>query len=144
MGDNRKIGVVNKKYDNRNNKDSNSIWSSKMKIWILKDKNDVNVYDTFIKEIKDYAKVLHKEGVTTSQIRKIYSSLKASRTTIEMKKLRPKLAYIYGKNKKSKYLTEFIEIIDYGIENLKEDDDEGIDNIKEYIETVVAYREFHA
>ncbi|OAA84800.1 type III-A CRISPR-associated protein Csm2 [Clostridium ljungdahlii] len=106
-------------------------------------------YDNYIDECKKYAKYLRNEKLTTSQIRKIYSDIMNAETAIELKKLRPRLAYIIGKNEnnRAKYaIRSLINILDKGIEMLNVNDNdnkEEIKSLKEFMETIVAYRKYY-
>ncbi|KHD34258.1 hypothetical protein NL50_17690 [Clostridium acetobutylicum] len=100
-------------------------------------------YDVYIDECKKYAKYLKSEKVTTSQIRKIYSDIMNAETAMDLKRLRPRLAYIYGKNEKNYAIKSLINILDEGIKNLEvNDNEEEKKSLKEFIETIVAYRKY--
>ncbi|MBE6052108.1 MAG: type III-A CRISPR-associated protein Csm2 [Clostridium sp.] len=131
-----------KKIDLKNN-DIRKI-ESYFKNIILKIPNDPEEYDEYIKEIKNYAEHLRDKGVTTSQIRKVYSQVMNSNNVMELKKLRPKLAYIVGKNEKNGALRNFIDVLDTGINKLNNNEPENkeLNNFKEFLETIVAYRKY--
>lgn len=100
-------------------------------------------YDEYIAKAKEYARFLKENNLTTSQIRKVYSDIMRANSTIELKKLRPKLAYIYGRNIRNKAIKSFMDILDKGIEDLKpENNEEEVKSIKEFAETIVAYRKY--
>lgn len=103
---------------------------------------DADKYDEFIEQVKEYVNLL-KRGLTTSQIRKVYSELMHSNEIIEVKKLRPKLAYIIGRSQSNSYndaVKSLLELLDYGIKSLQSE--EEIESIKEFMETIVAYRKY--
>lgn len=100
-------------------------------------------YDTYINECKKYAEYLKKEKLTTSQIRKIYSDIMNAETAMDLKRLRPRLAYIIGKNEKNYAIKSLIDILDNGIEKLNiNNEEEEIKSLKEFMETIVAYRKY--
>lgn len=100
-------------------------------------------YDVYIKECKGYAEYLRKEKLTTSQIRKIYSDIMNAETAMDLKRLRPRLAYIIGKNEKNYAIKSLIDILDNGIEKLNiNNEEEEIKSLKEFMETIVAYRKY--
>ncbi|SMC29416.1 Protein of unknown function [Clostridium acidisoli DSM 12555] len=101
-------------------------------------------YDVYIDECKKYAQYLKREKVTTSQIRKIYSDIMNAETAMDLKRLRPRLAYIAGKNGKNYGIISLINILDEGIKNLEvSDNEEEKKSLKEFIETIVAYRKYY-
>lgn len=100
-------------------------------------------YDTYINECKKYAQYLKDEKLTTSQIRKIYSDIMNAETAMDLKRLRPRLAYIIGKNEKNYAIKSLIDILDNGIEKLNiNNEEEEIKSLKEFMETIVAYRKY--
>lgn len=110
---------------------------------ILKVSKLRNEYDTFIEQSKKYAKFLSENKMTTSQIRKVYSDILNAKDAMDLKRLRPKLAYIYGRNS-GKGIRSFITVLDKGIENLDpQGKEEEIKSLKEFAETIVAYRKFY-
>ena len=136
--------------DNYNRKINTENKNSKYKKYEIYFKNnilkinslDADEYDKFIKQVKEYVNLLSR-GLTTSKIRKVYSELMHSNEIIEVKKLRPKLAYIIGRSKidrDSDAVKSLLELLDFGIESLKTK--EEIESIKEFMETIVAYRKY--
>ncbi|WP_461614696.1 type III-A CRISPR-associated protein Csm2 [Clostridium sp. Marseille-QA1073] len=101
-------------------------------------------YDQFILNAKKYAEFLKDNKMSTSQIRKIYSEIMSADTVMELKRLRPKLAYVHGKNIKNIAITSLLAIIDEGLEKLSlENKDMEKESIKEFMETIVAYRKYY-
>ncbi|URZ02307.1 type III-A CRISPR-associated protein Csm2 [Clostridium felsineum] len=110
-----------------------------LKITSLKDE-----YDDYIDKCKEYAEYLKKGRLTTSQIRKIYSDIMNAETAMDLKRLRPRLAYITGKNEKNYAIRSLISILDEGIKNLEVNgNEEEKKSLKEFIETIVAYRKYY-
>lgn len=104
---------------------------------------DADEYDNYISMMKEYTQYLFKQNVTTSQIRKVYGEVMNSKSKMDLNKVRPKLAYIIGKNRGAKCergITSLLEILDVGICNLKNED--NINDFKEFMETIVAYRKY--
>lgn len=156
MGDFRSYGQ-NKRYDNTsnrknsrveekcaNNGDKISSIENYFKLNILKIALLNEEYDEFISKVKEYALFLKNEKMSTSQIRKIYSDIMSTETAMELKRLRPRLAYVYGRNSKNNAITSLLTIIDYGLEKLSlEDKEKEKESIKEFMETIVAYRKYY-
>lgn len=102
-------------------------------------------YDNYINDMKVYTEYLKDQVVTTSQIRKVYSQIMNSKNTMDLKRLRPILAYIVGKNEKTKQkygISSLLGILDEGIAKLKGNDNGQVENFKEFMETIVAYRKY--
>ncbi|WP_294353566.1 type III-A CRISPR-associated protein Csm2 [uncultured Clostridium sp.] len=131
-----------KKYNsNDHNKeyDENYLKNNILKISIMKED-----YDNYIDNAKKYAKWLKENGLSTSQIRKVYSDIKYTQTSIELKRLRPKLAYIIGRNSSNRGIRSFLNILDCGLKKLNiEEDINEINSIKEFAETIVAYLKYY-
>ena len=101
-------------------------------------------YDKFIVYAKKYAEYLKDNRLSTSQIRKVYSDIMNANNAMELKRLRPKLAYIQGRNKKVIGIQSFLSILDKGLERLSVDNREDeIKSLKEFAETIVAYRKYY-
>lgn len=76
------------------------------------------------------------EGMTTSQIRNIFSEVKKMQNynKYELDLLRPKLAYTAGRHHEVRYLQEVLD------EAIKEvDGDEKFERFKDFFEAIVAY-----
>lgn len=134
----------NGKPQNRNERyDDSEKYANYFNEIILKITSLKEEYDKYINECKDYAYYLKRDGLTTSQVRKIYSDIMNAETAIDLKRLRPRLAYIIGKNEKNRAIKSLINILDKGIEKLNiKDVDEEIKSLKEFMETIVAYRRY--
>lgn len=130
-----------RKYQDRNdesNKYANYFNEIILRVTSLKEE-----YDKYINECKNYAYYLKREGLTTSQVRKIYSDIMNAETAMDLKRLRPRLAYIIGKNEKNQAIKSLIDILDKGIEKLNINNEyEEIKSLKEFMETIVAYRKY--
>lgn len=101
---------------------------------------DYSKYDEFCDYVKVYAEKLKAESVTTSMIRNVYSKIVASKEIKDLKVLRPRFAYIAGRNEKNKVLREFMELLDNLVKKIEQK--EHVDNFKQFMEAVVAYRKY--
>lgn len=97
------------------------------------------LYDEHIKKIKLFieGKV---QAISTSQLRNIFSLAKKARTVNQLKVLRPKLAYTYGRADKEA-LKELIFFLDKQIENISTDDE--VAKFQELFEAIVAYHKYY-
>lgn len=107
-----------------------------------------NGYDNYINNAKAYADYLKNNGLTTSQIRRVYSEIMSAKDVMTLKRLRPRLAYIQGRNQKNRAIESLLDIVDLGLADLqiKEDDSEEnieIKSLKEFMETIVAYLKYY-
>ena len=66
-----------------------------------------------------FGQYLMKNRLSTSQIRKVYSDIINANDAMDLKRLRPKLAYIYGRNRSNKGVVSFLNILDKGIAKLE-------------------------
>ena len=99
-------------------------------------------YDAFCDHAKSYAERLKKADVTTSMIRKIYARILNARSVTELKFLRPHFAYTSGRNEKNAVLREFMDLLDFLVKSMEIDNDEHLNNFKQFMETIVAYRKY--
>lgn len=137
-------------YNNSNNgrknnyRDNAELKEKYFKNNILKISMMKEEYDAYISNAKEYAKWLNSNKLTTSQIRKIYSDIIQANNPMDLKRMRPRLAYVIGRNPQAKGVKSFIEVLDYGIERLgtKKYENE-MNSIKEFVETIVAYLKYY-
>ncbi|APQ73647.1 type III-A CRISPR-associated protein Csm2 [Clostridium botulinum] len=100
-------------------------------------------YDQFIEKSKDYSRLLKNNGLTTSMIRKIYNEILKANEAIDLKRLRPILAYTYGRNRVKGLQSLFYTLDDLLKRlNLKTNYLE-IENVKEFLEVIIAYMKFY-
>lgn len=102
-------------------------------------------YDEFCDMAKDYAIVLNKGKVTTSQIRKVYSQIYRAQTIKEIKRLRPQFAYIAGRQANNQRLFELMEILDHLAKHAETDsnrEQDQLENLKTFMEAIVAYLKY--
>lgn len=142
FGNRREVG--RNPQNNKEGFDNSKIYVDYFKKIILNVTSLREDYDEYINKCKKYAKCLKDERLTTSQIRKIYSDIMNAEKAMDLKRLRPRLAYIVGKNENKSAIRSLIDILDSGIEKLNVNDDkEEIKSLKEFIETIVAYRKYY-
>lgn len=112
---------------------------------------DVKILNEYSEErAKTYAPQNDKEKkqkLTSSQIRNILDDVQRMnqddimRGKLEL--LRPKLAYVSGRNKDSWALRELREILDYAVK-LVENDYSRFENFRNFFEAIVGYHKFYS
>ncbi|WP_333888125.1 type III-A CRISPR-associated protein Csm2 [Clostridium sp.] len=99
-------------------------------------------YDQFINNVKGYSYILKNNGMTTSQIRNVYSDILRANSVKDLKKLRPKFAYIAGRNPKNS-VKKFMDLLDYVVRSMdSENEKEQVKNFKNFLEAIVAYMKY--
>lgn len=106
----------------------------------LSDKRDQ--YDIFCDNAKKYVERLKAAKVTTSMIRKIYARILNARTVTDIKLLRPHFAYTSGRNEKNPILREFMDLLDYLVKKMDINNEQHLNNFKQFMEAIVAYRKY--
>lgn len=116
------------------------------------------IQDGDVKVLNEYAEPLatryapqndreKKQKLTASQIRNILDDVQrmGKHDVIQgkLELLRPKLAYVAGRNKDSWALRELREILDYAIKLVK-DDFKKFENFRNFFEAIVGYHKFHS
>lgn len=109
---------------------------------VLKLSSQKEYYDTFCDYAKSYAERLKSAKVTTSMIRKIYARVLNARSVSEIKLLRPHFAYTSGRNEKNTILREFMDLLDFLVKSMEIDNEEHLNNFKQFMEAIVAYRKY--
>lgn len=91
----------------------------------------INAVEKFV---KNYANV-----ITPTQLRNIYSKIKGVDSSLELKLLRPNLAYVAARQgkKEAKEMIAFIDLL------IQETDDKSLDSFKKLMEIIIAYHKFH-
>lgn len=93
-------------------------------------------YDEFCNLTKEYVNDKEfKNNITTSKIRNIYSAVQNAKTIKEIKMLRPKLAYLSGRDNKTR---DFMTDLDKLIKQISNDDQ--VNNFKQFFEAIVCYK----
>lgn len=134
-GENRKLRAVNCKIiENENVKF--------FKESVLDLHTNKEQYDIFCDKAREYAERLKTGKVTTSMIRKVYARVLNASTVTDIKLLRPHFAYISGRNEKNYVLREFMDLLDYLAKELEMDNMQQLENYKQFLEAIVAYRKY--
>ena len=94
----------------------------------------INAVETFVKA--------YANAISPTQLRNIYSKIKGVKSSLELKLLRPNLAYIAARqqNDKKDNAKKIIAFIDLLIQNT---DDKSLDSFKKLMEIIIAYHKFH-
>lgn len=97
-------------------------------------------YDLFIEKIKDFLKDKASK-ISTSQIRNVFSMVKKEKDVNGLKRIRPKLAYIYGRAEKNNDLKELIFLMDSQIKGLESPSD--VPKLKDFFEAIISYHKYY-
>lgn len=97
-------------------------------------------YDDYIQKLKDFIKK-KAQNISTSQIRNIYSIIKKEQELDGLKRIRPKLAYTYGRAEKNESLKELIFLMDSQIQGLNEQTE--VSKLKDFFEAIIAYHKYY-
>ncbi|MCS6795328.1 MAG: type III-A CRISPR-associated protein Csm2 [Cytophagales bacterium] len=96
--------------------------------------------DELFQKTEEFVQKYGKD-VTTHQLRNIFHEIKKVNDIMQLKLLRPNLAYIAGRlDEKNKEGRIFVALIDSLIKEAKSED---IDNFKDFMEAIVAYHKFY-
>ena len=114
------------------------------KDYVLNLNEQKDQYDLFCDHALKYAERLKAKPdvVTTSMIRKIYTRILHARIVTDIKLLRPHFAYTAGRNEKSLKLREFMGLLDYLAKEMDMNEEQQLNNFKQFMEAIVAYRKF--
>ena len=96
-------------------------------------------YDDFCDKAKEYARELDSKGLSTSQIRKVYSLIMHSKDVREAKMLRPQFAYAAGRSKEPG-VRNLMDLLDVLVKKIKSE--EQLNNVRTFLETIVAYLKY--
>lgn len=102
--------------------------------------------EKLVKNAEKFGKYLGENGLTTSQIRKIFSDVKKLGNYEDSKKdlllLRPKLAYVAGRHgRRNAAIKQLRELLDYCIPNIR--DNKTLENFKDFFEAILAYHKYY-
>ena len=93
-------------------------------------------YDKFCELCRNYVrKEQFKKNVTTSKIRNIFSAIQSAKDVKQIKLLRPKLAYLAGRDPGTK---PFMNDLDNVIKKVKTDNE--VKNFKSLFEAIICYK----
>ena len=101
-------------------------------------KSDNNAY---IKRIKTYVQN-NKSGITTSQLRNVFSKVKNINDCSELYTLRPKLAYVSGRADKDEMKTLLFLLDELLIKVSEQKQLEQLKQFKNFFEAVIAYHKY--
>ena len=101
-------------------------------------KSDNNAY---IKRIKTYVQN-NKSGITTSQLRNVFSKVKNINDWSELYTLRPKLAYVSGRADKDEMKTLLFLLDELLIKVSEQKQLEQLKQFKNFFEAVIAYHKY--
>lgn len=95
--------------------------------------------EKLVSDAEKMGKLLGQRGMTTSQIRKIFTDVKRIKMRefdrYELDILRPKMAYVAGRHKRG--ARDLQEVLDAAIQ--KVDSKEKFDKFRDFFEAIVAY-----
>jgi CRISPR type III-A-associated protein Csm2 len=103
--------------------------------------------DAILQTLQDFVKKVeeNEKGISSSQIRNLYSKAQKADTIGELKMLRPKLAYTLARTDKKKTgAKDIIMLIDYCIQKLtiseqKGENEKNLKGFMNFFEALVAY-----
>ena len=87
-----------------------------------------------IKEFVEYK----TRDLTTTQLRNIWDEIKDVKTPGKLQLVRPRLAYIAGRNTKIRQLVEFFDVLASDVTTKQQ-----VESYKTFIEAVVSYHKFY-
>ncbi|NTV18267.1 MAG: type III-A CRISPR-associated protein Csm2 [Bacteroidales bacterium] len=99
----------------------------------------VSSYNEYIDKVKRYVENT-KKGMTTSQLRNVYSRIKNLESITELFTLRPKVAYVAGRADRHELKT-FLYLIDQLIRSV--DDVSKLKQLKDFFEAIIAYHKYY-
>jgi CRISPR-associated protein Csm2 len=108
---------------------------------VLKLNQQKELYDTFCDYALAYAQTLKNANVTTSMIRKVYARILNASKVEEIKLLRPHFAYTSGREN-NQTLRGFMDLLDYLAKKMELGNEEHLENFKQFMEAIVAYRKY--
>lgn len=97
-------------------------------------------YDEFVNKIKEFIKD-KASNISTSQLRNIFSLVKKENELSSLKRIRPKLAYTYGRAEKNESLKELIFLMDSQIQGLNNQTE--VPKLKDFFEAIIAYHKYY-
>ena len=93
-------------------------------------------YDKFCDLTKQYVNEREfRDNITTSKIRNIFSAVQNTKIIKDIKMLRPKFAYLSGRDKKTKFFKNDLDKLVNQISN-----EEELKSFKQFFEAIVCYK----
>ncbi len=104
---------------------------------------DVELFDEFCEKARDYSEQVGREDFRLEDKLEIKRLINDTKTVMELKLIRPKLAIITSKYGKNKLIVGFLEMLDEIIKNIKPGDGntEEVKNFKVFIDILLSYME---
>lgn len=100
--------------------------------------NDVTKIKTIFSKLEQFVNET-ASGLSSSQLRNVYSKIIEAKTPIDLQLLRPNLAYVAARNEKLQ-AKQVMALIDYLIQQV--DSDEKQKHFKKVMEAIVAYHKY--
>lgn len=107
--------------------------------------------EKLVKDAEDFGRYLGKEGLSTSQVRNIFSDIKKmdsfERNRKDLILLRPKLAYVAGRHGKRRgrelfgAIVDLQQVLDKCIQWVR--DENSFQNFQNFFEAILAYHKFY-
>jgi len=97
-------------------------------------------YDSFISKLKKFMEKISKD-IPTSQLRNVFALIKKENEPIALKRIRPKIAYTYGRAEKNDSLKLLLFFMDSQLQGLKVQSE--IEKLKDLFEAIVAYHKYY-
>lgn len=99
------------------------------------DKLSAEEYDTFCEDARNYVRQKDFKDITTSKIRNIFSAVQDAKSVKKIKMLRPKFAYLAGRDNKTGF---FMNELDKLVKKISNDDE--LKSFKQFFEAIVCYK----
>lgn len=96
-------------------------------------------YNTYIDKVKKYMQE-NARNISTSQIRNIFSRIRSIQNYHELALLRPKLAYISGREERNDAMKTMLYLLDRLM--VAVDSEEKLRQFQDFFEAVVAYHKY--
>ena len=111
---------------------------------LIEDRKNENEYLDNVKElVRKFLEMGDRNknnGISSSQLRNVFSRVKKSKTPKQLYLLRPKLAYIHGRPNTKRGMQKLIDILDEQIKNVN--DEEKLEQFQNFFESVIAYHKY--
>ncbi|MBL1215635.1 MAG: type III-A CRISPR-associated protein Csm2 [Ignavibacteriae bacterium] len=107
---------------------------------LLEEREDENKYLDNLKSLIEALLGPRKDGISSSQLRNIYSKVKTLKKPKELYLLRPKLAYIHGRPNSKGGMKKLIDYLDEQIKKVKNESE--LKQFQNFFESVIAYHKY--
>jgi len=117
----------------------------------MTNENQKDKIGNLISKIQNYTNIDCRKNkdqskITSNQLRGVYDEINKCKTNLDLQLVRPKLAYIAGRQKDAKDIVMFFnDLLKYANDQIiKTKDDSGIiKNIKEFFAALVSYHKYY-